>query len=402
MIVLKRLLIMLFALTFIPNQVFAISQSDLHAVMYDTVFYDETSSGGSSGSCSTGSIPSSTNLDKSTINAINMLKPAYVEAATKLGIPWQLLAAVHYRENNNDPNGDLQAGNAIGGPYSQSSTSYKTYGYPKTIAESAEIAGKVLIAMSGGGVVKKPINVASPDPEAIKDVLFSYNGRSSKYAEQAALYGFSSKTQPYEGSPYVMNRYDAQRQSMGIITQDFGPIDGHDTRFGAFTIYSRLGGAAGGGDSCTGVDASGIVGIALKELGTTGPTSSGYFKYSDNNDENWCADYVSWVFRQAGKPFTGGSSGGWRIAGTSTMRDWFKTNGTWIDNTAANRASNPPLPGDVIVYIHGHVNIVVSVSGTSAKIVGGNQGNNDNNLSSVTTHGQDLTDSDVEGWGRMK
>ena len=400
----RRLIAILLLIVLTPTPALGISAADLRAGNYNTTFYNESDDAltSSAGSCVTGGIPTTTNLDKSLIDAINKLKPQYVDAATQTGVSWQLLAAIHYRESGNDPNSDLQAGNPFGGPYAQASTDYKLYGYPKNLTESLVMAAKHLIASSSSGVVKKPINIPSPDANAIKDTLFSYNGRASVYAQQAASYGFDPNTQPFEGSPYVMNKYDAQRQAMGIITRDFGGLDGKDSRFGAFTIFSRLNGAAGGGDACTGVSSSDLVSIALKELGVTGPTATGYLKYSDGSQENWCADFLSWVFNKAGKSFTGGTSGGWRIPAAAGVRDWFKANGIWIDNTAANRASNPPKPGDVIHYNHGHVNMVISVTGTTAKIIGGNQGSNDFNASAVTSHSQDLTSPDVEGWGRLK
>jgi hypothetical protein len=195
--------------------------------------------------------PSSSNLPSEVLSAINSLKNVYIQASQATGVPWQVLAAIHYREASNNPNKDLQAGNPIGGPYTQSSTDYQKYGYPKTLEESAEIAAKHLIAVVGSGVVNKPVNVPNPDPEGLKDALYSYNGRAQVYAQQAAALGFNSVTQPYEGSPYVMNNYDSIHMNMKIITTDFGSLDGVDTRFGAFTIYSRLGGNNSSSTDCS-------------------------------------------------------------------------------------------------------------------------------------------------------
>lgn len=399
----KYLLLASMVLTLLPfNAALALTNSDQRALNYNTIFYNETDDNLNSniGACSTGAIPSTTNLDAPTIAGINALKSSYVTAAQQTGVAWQVLAAIHYRESSNNPNEDMQAGNPFGGPYNQKSTDYAAYGYPKNMAESAAIAAKHLIASATSGVVKKPINIPSPDPNAIKDALFSYNGRAAAYATQAAKYGFNSSTQPYEGSPYVMNKYDAPRAAMGIITRDNGGIDGVDTRFGAFTIYSRLGGAAGGGDACTSSVSGGpVLDIAMKELAlkiseTSSPVN--YLKYTDSKAEPWCADFMSWVFKEANKPFTGGASGGWRIAMASGMRDWFKANGIWVDNTAANRSSNPPKPGDVFYFNSEHLSMMVSGTGNSIKIVGGNQSN------AVTSYNIDLTNPDIAGWGRMK
>jgi hypothetical protein len=230
----------------------ALPSDDIDSIYNDTVWYKPGATQISSSSdCSTGVISVAGGLPNDVVSSINKLQSVYQQAAQATGVPWQLLAAVHYREAGNSPNQDLQAGNPIGGPYNAFSGDYTTYGHPKTLEESAEIAAKHLIASANGGIVNKPINVDAPDPEAIKDVLFSYNGRAEAYAQQAATLGFDPKTQPYEGSPYVMNNFDQVHRNMKIITHDFGGLDGVDTRFGAFTIYSKLGGASGG-DNCPG------------------------------------------------------------------------------------------------------------------------------------------------------
>lgn len=178
---------------------------------------------------------------------IDANKDIYLKAQQVTGVPWQMLAAIHYREASFSTSRDIQAGNPFGGPYSRTSTSYAQYGYPKDIQESVIIAAKVLIDMAKGGVVKKPINVANPPAEAVKDTFFSYNGRAQAYANQAATLGFDPVKQPYEGSPYVMNNYDDKHKDMKIITRDGGPVDSVDSRYGAFTIYAFLGGGIGSG-----------------------------------------------------------------------------------------------------------------------------------------------------------
>lgn len=194
--------------------------------------------------------------------SIETLKHQYEQAATATGVPWQLIAAVHYREGGNNPSLDLQAGNPIGGPWNNAA-SYP-YGHPKDLEQSAEFAAKQLIGMSSsGGVVNKPINTPSPDPEAIKDTLYSYNGRAEAYAQQAAALGFDPVKQPYEGSPYVMNNFDSKHMNMKIITRNHGGLDGTDTRFGAYTIYTKLGGAMGGGGCPNGAVAGNAVQTAM-------------------------------------------------------------------------------------------------------------------------------------------
>jgi hypothetical protein len=91
-------------------------------------------------------------------------------------------------------------------------------------------------------------------------------------------------------------------------------------------------------------------------------------KYTDSTLEYWCADFVSWVYRQAGTPFTGGSSGGWRIAGVSSMQSWFEKNANWTPNgPSAN-----PQPGNIYTLSISHVGIVEKVEGDTLYTISGN------------------------------
>lgn len=78
--------------------------------------------------------------------------------------------------------------------------------------------------------------------------------------------------------------------------------------------------------------------------------------YTDGNPyEEWCADFVSYVYKQAGAPFTGGERGG----------GWDEYNANNIINMGFSyHAANSgyiPQPGDVAFfnYAGGHVEIVV-------------------------------------------
>lgn len=196
---------------------------------------------------------------------IKQLQPTYEAAAKQVDIPWQILAGIHYREAGLRTDADLQAGNPFGGPYNQSSTSYAKYGYPKNLEESLVIAGKVLQDdAQQSGLFKKKLSATAVDTEAIKDALFTYNGRASVYAQQAATLGFDPVKQPYEGSPYVMSKFDAKHTDMKIITKDGGGLDGIDARYGAFTIYFMLGGALSGGGCGGGVAGGSLQSFVLK------------------------------------------------------------------------------------------------------------------------------------------
>lgn len=97
-------------------------------------------------------------------------------------------------------------------------------------------------------------------------------------------------------------------------------------------------------------------------------------KYTDGVQEPWCADFVSWNMRELGQPFVNPSSGGWRIPGVYTLREYYQSKDRW-------RQSGAYIPqfGDVAVYAkspsQSHTNIVLTVDTTNHTMltIGGNE-----------------------------
>lgn len=175
-------------------------------------------------------------------------KPFYDIASGNTGVPWEMLAAIHYREtsfsHSNPSNGQgiFQFVNGDGGPYPPGPVSDQNFQ-----TQLNYMAGRIqadYVYRGSLGYPHRPLQQNEPEDFRVQDTLYSYNGRSSVYANQGTQYGFNEITQPYEGSPYVMNRFDCARANMGLITRDYGGLDGVDTRFGAFTLYTRLKGDA--------------------------------------------------------------------------------------------------------------------------------------------------------------
>ncbi len=100
--------------------------------------------------------------------------------------------------------------------------------------------------------------------------------------------------------------------------------------------------------------------------------ATGFLKYSDNNYEEWCADFVSWVYNQAGYSFSGGGSGGWRLDGVSSIQALGEQNQSfhWHDSSS----NYTPKPGDIAIHGSGHVNIYISSSNGLSEYIGGDQG----------------------------
>ncbi|MGC0366238.1 hypothetical protein ABH922_004222 [Rhodococcus sp. 27YEA15] len=118
--------------------------------------------------------------------------------------------------------------------------------------------------------------------------------------------------------------------------------------------------------------------------------------YSEGVDEQWCADFVSWIMKESGRPLSNLNSGSWRIPGVYTLQEYYQG----IDAYAENDGSYTPEVGDVVIYdstrwIGQHTNFIVSVDGDTAVTVGGNESGK------VRVHSLDWTsDSAVVGFGK--
>lgn len=177
----------------------------------------------------------------------------YQQVANETGVPWEMIAAVHYREFN--LRRDINPANGQG--------IYQMYSIYQTNAEYRQLATSQGVSddnflrqtrFAANFIQDKAQNttrtpVVSPrklvtndsDLNLIKSTLFSYNGRASAYANQAEQLGFNKTNLPFEGSPYVMSKFDCKRASMGLITSDgSNSLTGVDTRLGAFTLMARL------------------------------------------------------------------------------------------------------------------------------------------------------------------
>ncbi|MFI5212560.1 MAG: M23 family metallopeptidase, partial [Candidatus Saccharimonadales bacterium] len=163
----------------------------------------------------------------------------YLEVQKETGVPWEMMAAVHDREHSlvvdNPANGQ--------GAFQLFSGHERFAPGPITKDEflrQAIMAANFLKEKANGGVVKGEMTLANPDK--IKDVLFSYNGRAAAYAQQAKNLGFNL---PAEGSPYVMNMADDKRNSLknpqwGQILTDGGALGKANQAPGAWPLIEGL------------------------------------------------------------------------------------------------------------------------------------------------------------------
>lgn len=97
-------------------------------------------------------------------------------------------------------------------------------------------------------------------------------------------------------------------------------------------------------------------------------------KYSQGIEEAWCADFVSWVFNEAGVPLSNPNSGSWHIPGTFTLREYYESIGKL--HLASSQYS--PKVGDIMLYDNPspfgqHTNIVIDNKDGIITTIGGNE-----------------------------
>jgi hypothetical protein len=98
----------------------------------------------------------------------------------------------------------------------------------------------------------------------------------------------------------------------------------------------------------------------------------------DCDYEAWCSEFVSWVYKAAGMPFTGGREGGWMFTYSMAIKRWFAARGRFVARTDPAYQRFTPAPGDYIRYRNswgGHSGIVHKVEGTTLYTIEGNIGN---------------------------
>lgn len=342
------------------------------------------------GTCPAGTaIPASVDIDISTRDAINALKADYEAAAQTASVPWMLLAAIDYRENGNAPDRSALSGEPIGttNPDSGVVTSSKRDSLDRAAehlkAMASSVYGAALTASSGGDDIKKA-------------VLAFNRGYIYQRADASP-----------DRSPYVLNQYDAAHNNMTWPDVAGEPLAGQVEygRYGAYTLFTRLGGSSVGG--CGGLSDDEIVRIAQGELGkreipdgcNCGPEIQPYL--GSSGGEPWCSDFLSWLHKEAGRPFTGGVDGGWRLPAVSQVVAWHKANGEWHVRGDGDR----PRPGDSVAFRdEEHIGVVEKVEAVSGSrwVVTVLEGNSSNAVSRRVYDPEEdgSINWQIDGWGR--
>ena len=188
-------------------------------------------------------------IDPSYLPLLNQNESFYEATEQTTGVPWEILAAIHYRENKfnrSNPNGH--------GPYEIGDYNY-AWSYPTDaqFQQATDDCAQFLIGKMTQNRIKLRTMYETENKlrkDEVKKLFYVYNGAS--YYNQAISKGFT----PYEanigeGSPYVMNRADLPRDptvyptisdgTWGQRLVNGGPIVYPATSdYGAYLVFCAL------------------------------------------------------------------------------------------------------------------------------------------------------------------
>jgi len=88
----------------------------------------------------------------------------------------------------------------------------------------------------------------------------------------------------------------------------------------------------------------------------------------------WCADFVSWIYNEAGYPLRTG--GEWRVDYVPNIATYGAVGQRFVYHVAGTYT---PQPGDIVIHLsypnpkQGHTNIVTAVNGNIMTLTGGDQ-----------------------------
>lgn len=256
-------------------------------------------------------------FSESELQTIKENYPFYKAAADAAGIPWEVLAVIHSMEHG------LQRDNPSNGQ-----GAYQLYSYvqangqflPAGPLSDAEFQRQSNIAAEF--IANKARGLDLSVGSGVKKLFFLYNGAASAYKNQARALGYSEEEAANgEGSPYVMNRFDAKRDPTAgasnwgqIKTDGGGLVYPANSGFGAYVKYLAISG------SC----AASSGGISVDEANSDGSIMSRYRALAKNT-----------AFRGSDGPIVYAGCTGGTYNNCSAFTAWYinnYTNGSKVSN----------------------------------------------------------------------
>ena len=123
--------------------------------------------------------------------------------------------------------------------------------------------------------------------------------------------------------------------------------------FGNLTQSTRLSGNMG----------NDIVATAKKYIGYKESDGS-YKKFTGGRNEPWCADFVTYVTKEAFRANGKSVPAGFGSSSVAGLKQWGKKNGCYLDVSSKNKAStikSSVKPGDIVIFSHSHTGVVDKV-----------------------------------------
>lgn len=261
----KRLIswIVIAIVTLTPVKVFALSDEMLDFFAQNNIlFYDpdgklavcepsSSSAGTSDSGASNVNYAGVQVWSEAELQTIAENQAIYEEGVAEYGFPWQVMATLHSMEtslrryNPGNGQGVYQLYSYTGG-----GTNGNRFPPADSISEE-EFLRQTKIAAGVAASMVGDLN----DPDNVKRLFFMYNGTAGQYKQKALNMGFTQEQADNgEGSVYVMNRYDEQRDPTSSGMSSYWPgrftADGHydptstTTVFGAYVKYEAIAGMA--------------------------------------------------------------------------------------------------------------------------------------------------------------
>jgi len=348
------ILTLLFISSFISNNASALIYSEKAFVEQGLFYYspegtDVCSSSSSGGVIGAETLPKQTTdyLESIKFNdSVNSNKESYQQAEKQSSVPWQILAALHYRMANLDPGVSTLTGTALGG-----STNNEGLTPGKDFVSDLVLAGNQLKTLT--------LSVYNISISKTKEFTTEQWGQALLAYNTGLLYKDNGKT--YTESPFVINGLDSSHLGMSWTSVDI--LSGTDSlQVGALTAYQYLGGVfknSSSAHACSGISSGSIIDTA-KGFAHTYAVANGksneadatseYLKvWTDNGKKTLisdCGGFVSIVMRLSG------ADSSFPISGTDVILSYF-TNILSGNKKYSQVDYNSLLPGDILLSDNG-------------------------------------------------
>lgn len=278
-------------------------------------------------------------------DSINKNKESYQQAESQTGVPWRILAALHYRMARLDPAVSSLTGTALGSSENNEGLTPGT-----DFVSDLILAGNQLKMMALSIYNVTVVNTSELSTQQWGQAFLSYN--------VGLIYKESGKT--YLESPFVVNGIDQKHLEMSWTNIDL--LSGNDSlKVGALTVFQYLGGTFAHtttARACSGVSNGSIIETATG-LAHPYAVKNGQNKESDAKPEYvkiWtdygkktlisdCGGFVSIVMRSSG------TDSSFPVSGTDTILSYFSNS---LNKSKYIQVSYEALqPGDILLSDNG-------------------------------------------------